>query len=475
MPPSPTASRAALASLLASTLAACAALPAAQPLTSPMSPSDLQSTRALAAPDAEWPTDAWWTAYGDPQLNALIGEALRNSPDLDAAQARLAKAAAAAGQARAGLLPSVQANTSYQSVRQSQNNGVPPAFVPAGFNDNGRLSLDFSYELDLFGKNRAALAAATSDAQAALAETAEARLVLSANIAAAYADLTGLFADRDAAEQAMEARSQTLDLTRQRQAEGLETQLAVEQATGRLAQSRAELAALDEQIGLTRNRLAALMGAGPDRGLSIVRPAVGAPKAFGLPASLSLDLIGRRPDLVAARLRAEAAASRIGEAKASFYPNVNLSAYFGQQALGLDLLTSGASRIAGVGPAISLPIFEGGRLRAGYRGAVADYDAAVATYDGVLTKALQDVADVAVSRRALDVRLAESRAALKASTAAHTLAVARYRGSLSTYLEVLTAEEAMIADQRTVADLETRAFSLDIALIRALGGGYRAA
>ncbi len=473
---SPTSSRAVIISLLLTTgLGACAALPTTPPAQTLKSPAAYASATSLAAPAAEWPTDQWWTAYGDTQLNSLMDEALAGSPDLAKAQARLAKAQAAMAQARAATLPSVTANGSYASAKQSYNNGIPAAFVPQGYNDSGRATLDFAWELDFFGKNRAALAAATSDAEAAKADAAEARLLLSTNIAAAYAQLAQQFADRDAAQDAAKIREQSAALTAERAGNGLENQGAVEQAKARLASARADLAATDEQIGLTRNRLAALLGAGPDRGRSIARPAALAIKAFGLPADLSADLIGRRPDVVAARLRAESASQRIKQAKAQFYPAVNLSAYFGQQSLGLDLLSNAGSRIGSIGPAVRLPIFEGGALRANYRGAAADYDAAVASYNGTLTQALQDVADAAVSGRALDVRLSESRTALQASTAAHDIAVQRYRGALSTYLDVLTAEDAMIANQRAVADLETRAFTLDVALVRALGGGYRAA
>lgn len=470
-------SRAVIAGLLlSSALGACAALPKTPPAQTLNTPAAYASESSMAAsPTTAWPDDQWWTAYGDAQLNGLMDEALAGAPDLAKASARLAKAQAATAQARSATLPSVTANGSYASVRQSYNNGVPAAFVPKGYNDSGRATLDFAWELDFFGKNRAALAAATSDAEAAKADAAEARLVLSTNIAATYADLAQLFADRDASQDAVRIRQQSAALTAERAANGLENQGAVEQAKSRLATARADLATTDEQIGLTRNKLAALLGAGPDRGLAIARPTAGPIKAFGLPADAGADLIGRRPDVVAARLRAEAARQRIKQAKAQFYPNVNLSAYFGQQALGLDLLDSATSRVGSIGPAVSLPIFEGGALRANYRGAAADYDLAVASYNGTLAKALQDVADAAVSARALDARLAQSRAALEASTAAHAIAVQRYRGALSTYLDVLTAEDAMIANQRAVADLETRAFTLDIALVRALGGGYRAA
>jgi NodT family efflux transporter outer membrane factor (OMF) lipoprotein len=480
MPVPPTSTRtrlnATVSALLAtSLLTACAAVPALPPAQAIKPAKTYAAAQSLGAPASDWPTDHWWTAYGDAQLDGLIDEALKGSPDLAAAQARVRKAQALAGQARAAILPSAQANGSYQSVKQSYNNGIPASFVPQGYNDSGRLTLDFAYELDFFGKNRAALAAATSEAEAAKADAALSRLSLSTNVAAAYADLAQLFADRDAAQDALSVREQSASLTADRVANGLENTGASEQAKSNLASARANLAAVDESLGLTRNRLAALLGAGPDRGLTIERPKVGALKAFGLPADLQVDLIGRRPDVTAARLRAEASAQRIKQAKAGFYPDINLSAYFGQQSLGLDLLTKGGSSIGGIGPAIRLPLFEGGALRAAYRGAAADYDAAVASYNGTLTQALQDVADAAVSARALDVRLSESTKAFEASKAAHDIALQRYRGGLSTYLDVLTAEDAMIANQRTLADLKTRAFTLDVALVRALGGGFQAA
>ncbi|MFT4252663.1 MAG: efflux transporter outer membrane subunit [Caulobacter sp.] len=468
--------KSALLGLLAtSALAGCAAVPALPPAQAIKAPDAYASQASLSAPAADWPTDRWWTAYGDAQLDALIEEALAGSPDLAAAQARVAKAQALAGQARAATLPSLSANANYASVKQSYHNGFPEAYVPKGYNDSGRATLDFAWELDFFGKNRAALAAATSQAKAAEAEAAETRLVLSTNVAAAYADLAQLFADRDAAADAVKTREQTAKLTADRAANGLENRGAAEQSKAALASAKAQLAASDEAVGLTRNRLAALLGAGPDRGLSLERPKVGTPKAFGLPQNLSADLIGRRPDVAAARLRAEAAAQSVKKAKAEFYPNVDLSAYFGQQSLGLDMLTNSGSRIGSFGPAIRLPIFQGGALRAGYRGAAADYDAAVASYNGTLSQALKDVADAAVSARALDARLDESRKAVAASSAAHDIALQRYRGGLATYLDVLSAEDALIANQRTLADLETRAFTLDVALVRALGGGYRAA
>jgi outer membrane protein TolC len=174
----------------------------------------------------------------------------------------------------------------------------------------------------------------------------------------------------------------------------------------------------------------------------------------------------------AARLRSEAAAERVKVAKADFYPNVNLTAVIGVESLGIGNLARAGSDFGAVGPAISLPIFKGGTLEGAYRGARAEYDAAVASYDAAVTQALSDVGDVAASERALDSRLSKSREALASAQQAYQIVQNRYAGGLSTYLEVLSTEDLLIANRQTVADLETRAFTLDVALVRALGGGF---
>jgi NodT family efflux transporter outer membrane factor (OMF) lipoprotein len=208
--------------------------------------------------------------------------------------------------------------------------------------------------------------------------------------------------------------------------------------------------------------------------LQIEPPDIQTLRSFGLPTDLQADLMGRRADITAARLRVTAAAQRIKQSRADFYPNVNLAAYIGQQSLGLDLLTRTGSQIGAIGPAVSLPIFQGGKLRAAYRGAIADYDSAVAEYNGAITQALQDIADAAVSLRALDGRLKEGQQALDASHRAYNIALRRYQGGVATYLEVLDAETALINNQRTLVNLHSRAFSLDVTLVRALGGGFTA-
>jgi len=459
-----------LAALLTS---ACATMPDAAPTRAAKAPEAYATAQTLAASNAAaWPVDAWWKAYGDTQLDALVDEALSGSPTLAQAEARLRRAQALANQAKAAQLPGVSANGGVERSKQSYNNGIPADFVPQGYNDYGRLSLDFSWELDFWGKNRAAVAAATSEARAAQADSAQARLMLATSVAASYADLARLYAERDVAERSVALRQETLNLVSDRVTNGLDTRGELRQAEAGPPNARAELAAVDEQIAQTRNGLAALLGAGPDRGLAIARPAVASLKPFGLPANLAADLIGRRPDVVAAKWRAEAASKRIGQAKAAFYPNVNLAAAIGVQSLHLDKLFDSGSDVGSVGPAVSLPIFEGGRLKANLRVAEADRDSAVAAYDSAVTQALRDVADVAASERALDTRLGESRTALTASEDGFRIAKLRYQGGLSTYQNVLIAEQAVLTQRRIVADLESRALTLDVALVRALGGGF---
>jgi NodT family efflux transporter outer membrane factor (OMF) lipoprotein len=456
----------------AALLTACASVPKLGEAPQVKPATVYGAGETFQAPDTLWPIDRWWIAYGDKGLDALMDEAISGSPDLVQAQARVRQADALARQAGAARMPGLAIDASVTAVKQSYNNGFPAAFVPQGWNDAARAGFSFSWDFDLMGKNRALLAAATSNAQAAEADAAQARLVLSTAVAAGWADLARLNADRAAAEQAVRVRADSLKLMSGRQAQGLENTGAVKRAEAGLAGAKAELAAVDEAIGLTRNRLAALAGKGPDRGLALV-PSKVEVRAFGLPQNLQADLIGRRPDVVAARLRAEAASKRIKAAKADFYPNVKLNGFLGLQVLGLDFLTRSGSTAGDIGPAIRLPIFDGGRIAGAYRGSRAEYDAAVASYDATLVRALNEVADAAVSGRALDERLTFGRQALAASQDAYRVAQDRYRVGLSTYLDVLVAEDALIASRRSLADLESRAFVLDVALVRALGGGFQ--
>jgi len=450
----------------------CAQIPRLDPPPSIRKVDELGSSSSFAVPAAAWPSDRWWEVYGDPQLNALIDEALKNAPDLDLAQARLKAAAAQVQGAGATRLPEVTASAVVAEAKQSYDFLVPRQALPNGWNGYGAATLNMSYELDFWGKNRAALAAAVSEQHAADVEIAQTRLILSTSVASAYAGLLHLYTLRDNAADTLALRIQTVTLFRQRCQFGLETLASVRQVEARQAAAKGDLVAIDERIGLQSNAIAALLGAGPDRGLQISRPKVAWAGSQGLPSNLSLELLGRRPDIVAARLRTEAAAHRIDQRKAGFYPSVNLIAFAGFQSVGIDNLFKSASQSGAAGPAISLPIFNTARLQGQYKGASAEYAAAVATYNGTLSAALREVADATTSRKSLDEELAAARSAVAAAADAHQMVSSRYQGALATYLDVLSAEDSLISARRSEAELETRALILDVSLVRALGGGF---
>ena len=454
---------------------ACASVPDLGAKPMPHAAADYASSASFAAAQSAWPADGWWKRYGDSQLDRLMTEALAGSPDLEAAAARMRTAEGFAQRASSVLKPSIDAFSQPEFAKQSQNQAMPAAAIPNGWNDSGSIGLSVSLDLDLWGKNRAAARAANSDADAAKFEYNEARLALTTGIASTYADLASLYAQLDSLERVLDIRTQTAKLVTQRVEIGLDNSASAKQANARVAQARADIEATEEAIALTKNALAALVGAGPDRGLAIDRPAVAALQAQGVPADASIDLIGRRPDIAASRARVEAAAQRIKEARAAFYPNINLSGLIGLSSFGLGNLFSGGSTFGSVSPAVSLPLFHGGALRGQYRGRRGQYDEAVALYDASVIKALRETADAVTSEKRLVSRLAQSRSALADFQEAHALARQRYEHGLATYLDVLSAEEGVVSARLQVAQLETRAFTLDVQLIRALGGGFAAA
>lgn len=457
--------------VLAATLAGCA-VPDLGPRPEMAKPSDYAASASLSGSGtAPWPAANWWQAYGDPQLDALIGEALKGSPDIAIAQARVRTALGAAQQAGAANLPQITGDGNVALNKQSYNNGIPAQFVPKGWNDTGRLALNAGLDLDLFGRNRAALAAATSEAEAARLDGEQAALTLSTSIAASYADLARLYAEQDVLARALEVRGASEKLVSNRVAIGLDTQGQLKQSRSAVPAARVELAANAEQIALTKNSIAALLGAGPDRALSIARPRVPV-LTTDLPADAGIALVGRRPDIAAARARAEAAGARIDQARASFYPNISLSGLIGLQSLYLDNLFKSGSSIGNVGPAISLPIFDGGALQGQYKQARGGYDETVATYDRTLIGALREVADAVTSRRQVAIQAGDARTSLADAEGAYGIALTRYKGGLSTYLDVLSTEDAVLTARRSLADIEARRFALDIQLVRALGGGF---
>lgn len=456
-------------------LTACA--PDLGPRASIKPATDYAAERTLGAPTTTaWPGEDWWTAYNDPQLNTLISEALAGAPDLKAAEARVRQAQARFTQQGSALLPTfgVSGNVNETAVKLNVP-GIPDSFkssLPSDWQPFTQLGAKFDYQLDFWGKNRAAVAAASSQQRAAEFELHAARLQISTAVASTYADLVRLTADRQAALDAVKVRGDSLQLAADRVKNGLENQSQTAQASALSNVSLGDVAMLDAQIDETRHQLAALVGKGPDRGLDVTANLGSISAPWGLPSNLPADLIGRRPDVAAARLRAEAASKQIKVAKADYYPNISLTGSFLDLSFTPDQIFSRNVLLTQVGPAISLPIFDGGKRKGAYFGAAAQYDEAVANYDKTVSTALKDVADAVTLQKALAVQLDYAQKASADSQKAYDLAMMRYKGGLSPYLVVLTAQSTLIQQQRAAADLRAQTLSANVALVRALGGGF---
>ncbi|WP_295635894.1 efflux transporter outer membrane subunit [Novosphingobium sp.] len=440
----------------------------------PLSSAQLESARSLAsgATAAAWPVDRWWQSYADPQLDALVDEALAHSPDVAAATARIRQARGLARQAGAAALPQLGAGGSAGVNEQSRNFGIPPQFVPSGFRDTAEADLNGSFDLDLWGKNKAQLAAATSDAKAAEIDARQAALMLSAQVVSTYGELARQTRDAQTLQEALTARDANARLVRQRRAAGLDSELPVRQADTAVASARFDLSRTQEQIAATRHALAALLGAGPDRGLAIQPPTIAPAGTITLPADAGIALAGRRPDIVAARLRVEASGRRTDAARAAFLPDISLSGLIGFTSLGITNLFAGASQYGNARAAISLPIFDGGRRAGNLTQARGGYDEAVARYDSTVIAALREVADAVSAREQALVQISSAARSLADADVASALANQRYRAGLSNYLEVLSASDRALAARRADSDARFRLFALDVSLARALGGGF---
>ena len=298
------------------------------------------------------------------------------------------------------------------------------------------------------------------------------RLLLTVGITQNYLRLSQLYAQRDLAEQVLKQRQQILELTQRRVAARIDSQAELKQAELAVPLARTDIASADEAIVLVRMQLAALMGAGPDRGAAIARPQMTLQRPAAIPSQLPSELLARRPDLVAQRWRVESLRHEIDEAQAKFYPTIDLHGLIGLQGFGLTHFLQGSNAISNLGAGLSLPIFDGGRLRSNLALHDAEYDQAVEAYNQTLVDALRDVSSQLVSIEWLAQRNTLQAQALQAAQQAYDLSEQRYRSGVGNYLQVLVAQLQVLAQQRAQIELDTRAFDLDMQLARALGGGY---
>jgi len=459
-----------LATLL---LGACASTGGLHTHAKAVDPATLTAGRSLAGvalSPAAWPSRAWWQALGDAQLDRIVERALQGQPGLRIAEARVREAQAVADISGASLSPRVDGRFDSTRQRFSEHGTVPPP-IAGSWQTVNDARLGASYELDFWGRNRAALEAALDRSHGAEVDLQAARLMLTTSLVRTYLRLDTAYAERDLAQATLQMREHTLELTRKRVAAQLDSQLELTQAQAALPAARERIAQASEAIALIGDQLAALAGEGPDRALDIRRPQLAQAQPVRLPGDLPIELIGRRPDVVAERWRVEAAAQDIKVARARFYPDISLHAFVGMQRLGFDDFLSAGSRVLGVGPAVSLPIFEGGRLRGNLALHQAAHDAAVEKYNATVLAAVHDVVDQLVSLRWLAEQRRQQDQALGLAQHAYDLALARYRSGLASYLQVLSAEGQVLAQKQFVIRSQGRERELRVNLVRALGGG----
>ncbi len=428
----------------------------------------------LAGASTPAPPERWWQAFGDPQLDALITQATRDNPSLGEALARLERARAEAAAAGSARMPQVDASSTVLRERYSANYIVPPPYGGGSYWDS-QLALGLSYDLDLWGQQRARIRAAERSVDAREFDARAATLAIEGAVASAYVELDRRYAAAELARAAEDTRAQLAALTRRRVAAGLDTGIDRRSADSAIPESRSDRQQAEAAIELSVHRLAALTGQGVGGYASIGRPALGYGGVMPLPAVIPGDLLARRPDVQAARARVEAAAASEDVARLAAYPDINLRAFAGFAALTLRDLLSASSRTYGLGPTVRLPIFDAGRLRAQYRGAGADLEAAVEQYNATVLDAVREVADAITTVQALGRELKDADERLALLVAAEDLAEERYRAGLANQLAVLDAHARVIAARRVL--VTTRALEAEgrVALVVALGGGVQPA
>jgi NodT family efflux transporter outer membrane factor (OMF) lipoprotein len=456
---------------MALALAGCASTGGLHPDGAPINPNSLAVARTLAnvkVSPAAWPQADWWTSLGDSQLNALIAEALHDNPSLAEADARARQAQSEASEADADRKPEVDAAGSVAEARL-------PKTLPIGNGHNGAakyVAANFKWNLDLWGGERAAWEAALGQERAAEVDAHAARIELSTNVARAYVQLGYAYAEQDIALAELERAMDVRKLTQQRVSAGIDSQVQLKQSDSEVASAQVQKAQADRAIDAERTALSVLLGKGPDRGLTIARPHLMPPSALSVPSNLPVELLGHRADLVAARWRVEAADKDIDAAKTQFLPNVNISALAGLVALGGGNLFQAKSRFYDVAPAISLPIFDGGRRRADLNGKDAQYDLAVAQYNDTLVRAVNEVCDDKDALNSLQAQINAQQRALDAANDAWTLAEQRYKAGIGSYLEALSVRQELLIAQEGMATLHAEQTDYSVQMIQALGGGY---
>nr|WP_186354485.1 efflux transporter outer membrane subunit [Pseudomonas veronii] len=429
-----------------------------------------------AARDARWPTAQWWQAYGDPQLNRWVELATHDSPSLAMAAARVREARAMAGIVESAESLQINSDTTLKRHNWPNDQFYGPGALSGSNTWDNNTSLGFSYALDLWGRESNATERAVDLAHMSVAEARQAQLELQNNVVRAYIQLSLHYANRDIVAATLAQQQQILDLANKRLNAGIGTHFDVSQAETPLPETHRQLDALDEEIALSRNQLAALAGKGPGEGARLQRPTLSLGAPLKLPSSLPAQLLGQRPDVVASRWQVAAQARGIDVAHAGFYPNVDLVGSLGYMATGGGMLgfLTGKKFNYNVGPAITLPIFDGGRLRSQLGEASAGYDIAVAHYNQTLVNALKGISDQLIRRESMDKQKGFAAESVASAQKTYDIAMIAYQRGLTDYLNVLNAQTLLFRQQQVEQQVQAARLTAHADLVTALGGGLGA-
>lgn len=453
--------------LLALCLGGCVSAPSTTPLVPQTNPQVL----GLGSEPAPRFQEDWWKAFGDPQVDRLATEALKSNPNLQGALARIRAAQAELSATRALDYPQISLDG--QAQRQLLSNRfVLPRPYAGSWVWTGDVQARMNWSLDFWGRQAALIDKARGTAEAAELDALAARLALAGTFAQTYIDLALAWENIDVANRAVADRQTILELTQSRVTSGLENEAALEQARALLAMARIDVRRAEAQRDMGVHAIAALIGQGATAYGGITRPSPSLGTALPLPQSLPADLLARRPDILAARARITAAMRGRDAAQADFYPNINLAAAIGFQAVGLASLFSADALTMGVGPALHLPIFDAGRLRAQYARATADLDIAVADYNAAVVGAVRQTADALTQVASLADQRIEQQKALDSARHALSLAEERYRLGLSDQIPMLAAESTLLQARQQMAALVAQATTQRVTLLLAVGGGF---
>ncbi len=411
----------------------------------------------------------WWNTFHDPQLNELIAVAIQDSPTMQMAEARVHAATQMAEQASATLWPTVDLSGYLQRQRFSETGIVPPPFNGKIFNI-GDLGLNFNYEFDFWGKNRESLKSKINEMYASQAELAESQLILSAAVAQIYFELCHAISEVDIAEEQLAVNQKLFQITDNRMHHGIESEIPVKTILANLGQAKETLEHYRQDEALSRNQLAVLLGKNPFTTDIKTKHFAFHHYGVSIPSSLPANLLANRPDIIAAKLRAEAAANKVNVAKAYFFPDINLSALFSYQSIHLNELFTAPNRNNAITGAIDLPIFDAGARRATLRVQYAEFDLAINAYNQTILTALRQVADQVTNLRAINAQLNAQTISYNAIQHNYKLYLARYKQGIADYIQVLENKNLLLQQETEQLNLQTQHIKTVVALLKALGG-----